>query len=127
MSVVVDSSELRDFAVDVRRLPASLSRHLLPVVHRGAVRVKESMRRDLQASSNAGFQYVARTVNYDVVEGAGGVAAEIGPTKPDGALANIAYFGSYKGGGTVRDPVKALEDEAPKFEKAILDVVEQLW
>ncbi len=37
MSVEVDASELREFAADVRHLPAELSRHLVPTVKRGAV------------------------------------------------------------------------------------------
>lgn len=128
VSVEVDASELREFAADVRHLPAVLSRHLVPTVKRGAARVKESMKRDLEQSGNAGFRYVSRTVGFDVSGSTvGDVVAEVGPSKPDGALANVAYFGTYKGGGTVRDPWEALGEEAEKFEKALAEEVAKLW
>lgn len=126
--VEIDTSELRAFAADMSRLPGELSRHLIPTVKRGAVNVKNQMITDLQESGNAGFRYVGRTVSFDMIDTGGAeVGAEIGPAKPDGGLANIAYFGTYKGGGTVRDPLEALMEEAPRFEKALGDIVEDLW
>jgi hypothetical protein len=67
-------------------------------------------------------------VNYDLETDGGELVAEIGPDKDlSGNLANIAYFGTWKGGGTVPDPVGALEAEAPNFEKALGDLVEELF
>ena len=87
-NVDLDMSEVRELAVDMTRVDARLTRHLMPVVRKGAVNIKDAMQADLRKSSNKGFQYVASTVSYDELDG--GFGAEIGPTKPGGALANIS-------------------------------------
>ena len=53
---------------------------------------------------------------------------EVGPRKgKPGSIANIAYFGGANGGGgTVPDPRGALEAEAPRFEKALTDLVGEI-
>ena len=121
-SVSVELSEVRAFARELEDAPLKVVREIVPVVRKGAVNIKSDMQADLRGSSNAGFRHVASTVSYDVVDGGFGV--EIGPSKPAGALANVAYFGTSRGGGTVADPVGALQAEVPRFEKAIDDILE---
>lgn len=94
---------------------------------KGALNIKRAMQQDLQQSGNAGIRHVARSISYDLIDGDNTVEAEIGPDKPSGALANIAYFGTSKGGGHTRDPIEALNEEAAVFEKAIADIVEDIW
>lgn len=125
--VEIDTSEVRQFAADATRLPGELSRWLRPAVSKGALNIKRAMQADLKASGNAGLRHVARSISYDLIDGDGTVEAEIGPDKPSGALANIAYFGTSKGGGHTRDPIEALNEEAAAFEKAIADIVEDIW
>lgn len=127
----MDSSELRALGADMRAIPESLARHVVPVVLKGALNVKESMRRDMEASTH--FKGVARSIGFDVRQtsfaGTGAVEAEIGPSADSGSpgnLANVAYFGTSRGGGTVRDPQAALDDEAPKFEAALGALLEDL-
>ena len=122
MSVSVDLGEVRAFARELEDAPLKVVREIIPVVRKGAVNIKSDMQADLRGSSNAGFRHVASTVSYDVVDGGFGV--EVGPSKPAGALANVAYFGTSRGGGTVADPVGALQAEVPRFEKAIDDILE---
>ena len=122
MSVSVDLGELRAFARELGDVPLRVAREVIPVVRKGAVNIKSDMQADLRGSSNAGFRHVASTVSYDVLDGGFGV--EVGPSKPAGALANVAYFGTSRGGGTVADPVGALQAEIPRFEKAIDDILE---
>lgn len=119
-----DMSEVRTLAADMRQVDSRLTRHLIPVVRKGAVNVKKSMQDDLRGSSNAGFRHVASTVGFDELDG--GLTAEIGPSKPAGALANIAFFGTSRGGGTVRDPGQALADEEPNFLRELEKVAEGL-
>ena len=126
MSVDIDVGEVRSFAVDVSRMPGELNRHLVPTLKRGGVQIKDAMRLDLEASSNGGIRAVARSVSFDLNDGAGFMEVEVGPSKPDGALANIAYFGTWKGGGHVTDPLVRLEEEAERFEAALADVVEEV-
>lgn len=123
-NVDLDMSEVRELAVDMTRVDSRLTRHLIPVVKRGALNVKNAMQADLRKSSNAGFRHVASTVNFDDLDG--GLGAEIGPTKPAGALANVAFFGTSRGGGTVRDPSEALADEEPNFIRELGRVAEEL-
>ena len=120
-SVSVELSEVRAFARELEDAPLKVVREIIPVVRKGAVNIKSDMQADLRGSSNAGFRHVASTVSYDVVDGGFGV--EVGPSKPAGALANVAYFGTSRGGGTVADPVGALQAEVPRFEKAIDDIL----
>lgn len=120
-SVSVELSEVRAFARELEDAPLKVVREIIPVVRKGAVNIKSDMQADLRGSSNAGFRHVASTVSYDVLDGGFGV--EVGPSKPAGALANVAYFGTSRGGGTVADPVGALQAEIPRFEKAIDDIL----
>ena len=77
-----------------------------------------------QTSSTPYFRQIASTVNYDITThqfaGDASVDAEIGYDKsagPAAALAGIAIFGTSRpGGATVRNPMEALNDEAPKLD-----------
>ena len=124
MTVSVDTSQVRTLAADLRQVDGRMTRHLIPVIKRGAVNIKESMQADLKGSGNAGFRHVASTVNFDVTDG--GFGFEVGPDKPAGALANIAYFGTSRGGGTVRDPKEALHDEEPNLLRELEKIAEGL-
>ena len=125
--VSIDAHEVRELAADFTRVPGELSRHAIPVLSKGALNIKNQMRESFEASGNAGFRYVGRTVSYDLATEGSELSAEIGPDKPSGALANVAIFGTPRGGGTVADPREALEAEAPRFEKALADLAEELF
>ncbi|MBM9432341.1 hypothetical protein JVW63_01265 [Flaviflexus sp. JY899] len=98
-------------------VPRKLQKEIPPIVKKGALNIKEAMRKDLMASSYSGINYVASTVSFDELDG--GFAAVIGPSsgrgRGKGSLANVAYFGTSRGGGTVRDPKEALADEEDNF------------
>ena len=125
--ISIDAHEVRELAADFTRIPGELSRHAIPVLSKGALNIKNQMRESFEASGNAGFRFVGRTVSYDLTTEGTELSAEIGPTKPEGALANVAIFGTPRGGGTVADPREALEAEAPRFEKALADLAEELF
>lgn len=122
--------KVRDLVADMSAIDVRVARHIPPVVRKGAVNIKDGMRRDLRGSSNRGFQAIAGTVSFDFREnfafGGGEISAEVGPVTPDGALENIAYFGSWKGGGTVADPATVLEDELPRFVRELEALAEEL-
>ena len=102
MSVVgVDASQLSDLA---SRLAATPRRSRLAVdaaVKRGAQNVKAAIRADLSGSSVAAFRRIP--VSYEI-RSAGVVSeADIAPERGGaGNLANIAFFGTSRGGGTHR-------------------------
>ena len=55
------------------------------------------------------------------------VSAVIGPEKgAPGSLANVAYFGTSRGGGTVADPEDALQEEADAFVEHFAAMAEEL-
>lgn len=125
MKIQVDTSEVRSAVADLNKVPTKLLREVPAVVKKGALNIKNAMRKDFEASNNAGFQYVGSTVTFDMTDQ--GFGAEIGPAKPRGALANVAWFGTSRGGGTVRDPAQALAAEEPKFIEQLERIVGDLF
>lgn len=115
--------ESRGFAEVVASFEGAIrasEREATAVVERGAVNIKKRMQRDLASSTH--FKGVAHAVSYDIrtlsAFGGGVVEAEIGPESGPGSsgnLANVAYFGTSRGGGTVPDPSVALAAEEPAF------------
>jgi hypothetical protein len=124
----LDVSGLNQFADELGSAAGKLLEGVRPVVAKGALNVKTSMRADMAGSEH--FKQVARSITYDTRQGVGWVEAEVGPVTEGatvGDLAHIAYFGGVRGGGgTVRDPQGNLDDEAANFEKALTDVVGDL-
>jgi hypothetical protein len=127
------SDELRAFSKDLTAAGSGIASKVLPVVHKGAGKIKRQLRSEMQASRS--FKGITRAIDYSMkygtgsrgAGGAGAIEAEIGPrTGSPGSLANIAYFGGSRGGGTVPDPKGALEAEVPHFEKALGDVLDGL-
>jgi hypothetical protein len=128
-TVDIDMHEVRDLAADFSQIPGELARHAIPVVEKAAMNVKKQLLAEMRASKH--FKGFAR-ISYDISSfqgfGGGEIVAEIGPDKDGpGAGANIAYFGTYKGGGTVPDPRGALEAEYPNLEKHLADLAEELF
>lgn len=92
------------------------------VVAKGAQNIK----RQLQAEADGSRHFrISRHISYDVKARLGGAEAEVGPEKVGaGNLANIAYFGTSRGGGaSLPDPAGALNDEIPGFEAALAALV----
>ena len=110
--ISMDMAEVRSLAADMTAVDGRLKRHLIPVVRKGGVNIKNQLRSEAEQSRHFKF---AHLISFDEIDGGYGV--EVGP-EPVGAgkLENIAYFGGvHGGGGTVPDPKGALEAEAPKF------------
>lgn len=118
--MTIDSREVRAFAVELAGEADRIAPEVARSVFRGASQIKAAMQADMSASTS--FKGVARSIDFDTMLERDAYAAEIGPRHGPGDagnLANIAYFGGSRGGGTVRDPQQALDDEAPKFERAL--------
>lgn len=126
----IDASELREFAAVLDAKAQATARQVRQVVSKGAVNIKNQMQ--VEAAGSRWFR-IASTISYDMREveafGGGVIEAEIGPNRRFRAarLANIAYFGGANGGGgTIPDPRGALDAEAPRFEKALSDLIGDL-
>jgi len=124
-SFAVDTHELSQLTADLIKAAPLAVLKVEPIVKKAAQNIKTAMQAD--ASKSRHFGQIAKTINYDITThqfgGDASIDAEIGYDKragPAAALAGIAIFGSSRpGGGTVRNPVEALNDEAPKLESAL--------
>lgn len=114
----VDVGELLALARDISGAGGRVTREARQSVSKGALNVKNQLRKDMSASRS--FKGVTPGIDYEMSGNDHFSEARIGPRKgKPGSLANIAYFGSSRGGGTVRDPKFALEEEAPRFFDAV--------
>ena len=122
-NVEIDASELREFSTELGKVPGKVVTGVRPAVVKAGVNMKKQLREEMDKSKH--FR-ASRSINFDVSDG--GLAVEVGPSKgKPGSIANIAYFGGVNGGGgTVPDPRGALEAEAPRFEKALTDLVGEI-
>ena len=120
MTVSVDAGELRTLSFDLARIPDKVQKGVRPVVVKGAMQVRDKMRKDMRESPS--FKGNARNISYDLKVDGGGVEAEIGP-KPTW-LAHIAYFGGANGGGGTVDILGPLGEEVEPFVSALGDLFE---
>lgn len=117
--MIVDASELSALG---RRMAASQTvAHKLigATVKKAAQNVKTAIEEDLASSSNGGFRQIG--VNYET----GGIGnteyADIGAFDGGASnLANIAFFGTARGGGTHRFYEHA-KDELPTLADYVAD------
>lgn len=120
--MTADVSELRRFATDLRNMPQYMRPEARKVIEKGGVNIKNQLRQEMQQSTH--FKQVARSISYDIRDRAETIELEVGPVKGSpGSLANIAYFGTSLGGGTVPDPELALDAEVPNLERYLADLV----
>ena len=122
--ISVDTSEVRAAVADMSGVDGRLRPNVSSSVLKGAINVQDDLR--AQMGGSASFGHLAGGISFDMVDD---FEAEIGPHKSHtGAKeaprrgANIAYFGTSKGGGSVEDPEEALNREIPKFEEALADI-----
>lgn len=117
-----DASEIDALAADLGKASAEVAVTVRQIIAKGAVNIKKQLREEMGGSGH--FGQAAASITYDLTAGADEVVAEVGPTKSGaGPLANIAYFGTSRGGGTVPDPMGALTAEGERtvayFDKLI--------
>ena len=118
-----DFSELRKLATDLREAGSVVRSEARAVVSKGALNIKNQMRDEAKRRH---YDFSHR-ITYDIKGGLDSIEAEIGPeTGGVGSLAGIAYFGGVNGGGgTVPDPMGALEAEAPNVERYLAELAEK--
>ncbi|MHC6592424.1 hypothetical protein [Arthrobacter sp. C152] len=102
-------------------------------VSKGALNVKNKIIKDFKSSRHfKGGKSINwnRDVRYNLTKTADSIEAEIGPYVDQegfGTLVGIAiHGGSRGGGGTVPDPLIALQDEEPNFLQATDDILAKL-
>ena len=120
-SVSLDTSEVRAAIRDMTSVSTRLRPDIASVVKRGATNIKDDMITQMTNSKHfKGFP----DISYDMKDD---FEAWIGPNKGGpGAGANLAYFGTSRGGGTVEDPEDTMEREIPAFEEHLGDIAERV-
>lgn len=118
----IDDSELRTLAADLTAAGDAATPAIRRALDESGGRIRSAMKADAAKSRHFRF---AKDISMGST---GDLEREIGAEKGGaGSLAHIAYFGGANGGGgTVRDPQQALDDEAPNFEDALGDVAEDI-
>ena len=121
MTFSIDDSELRTLAADLSRAGDVAQDRVKGPLDKSAQAIKAAMQADARKSRHFRF---AKDISIGSTESEREIGAEKGGA---GSLAHIAYFGGANGGGgTVRDPQQALDDEAPNFEESLADAVEDV-
>lgn len=119
----VDASELKRLGQEFIEAAQKIIPEARKVVDKGSLNIKKQIQADFRASKH--FRGV-RDVRYRVKSTGDTIEGSIAPHLDQegfGSLVGIAIHGGSKGGGgTVADPLLALEAEAPKFEEALLNV-----
>lgn len=116
---------LTEFIVELDKATSRALPEATAVVVKGALNIKRDWARRWSGLKHAPM--VGRAVSYDVTTTIGAISAEIGPDKAkrQGALGNLIEYGSVNNppipGGS-----PALDAEAPKFERAMLDLSRKL-
>lgn len=130
-------SDFDKFAAELIASGAKVAAGSRAVVQKGALNVKKDFNDSFRESKH--FKGAAGSVTFDTKITADGIEAEIGPDKdrhwgtpgpgksrPAAPIANIAIFGGARGGGgSVDDPQKHLDAEAPKFEAAMNALIDR--
>ena len=118
------AAELRSLAENLGKIAGSALKDVDAVVQNGALNVKKEMQADVSASPH--FKGMAGSISYDSAYRLGAVRYEVGPDKGrrGGALGNIYYFGTSRGGGS-GDIEKPLRSEEPRLQSALKDLADK--
>lgn len=119
------AAELRQFATNLGRIAGSAVKDVDGVLKKGVQNMKNEMQSDARASKH--FHGMAGSISYDSFYLPGRVRYVVGPDKSrrGGALGNIYYFGTSRGGGS-GDIDKPLRSEEPRTMSA-LDALAAKW
>lgn len=125
----IEASGFEELAADMQAAPDSLISEVGKVVSKGALNIKQQIQKDFNGSRHFGRMSPGSapvSVRYNRKVLANSAEAEIAPfLEQEGFryLIGIAiHGGSRGGGGTVPDPLIAMQAEAPGFEQALLNL-----
>lgn len=123
------AAELRKLSANMGKIAGSALKDVDAVIQKGALNIKDEMRADVHGSlhfSSKKKSGLEQSITYDSHYLPGRVRYEIGPdkSKRGGALGNIYYFGTSRGGGS-GDIDKPLRSESPRTQSALTDLFEK--
>ncbi|MCI1635205.1 hypothetical protein [Bifidobacterium sp.] len=96
---MIDVSQVNALAQKLAAAPLKKQALVAAAVKKGAQNIKEAIQEDVQGSSNKAIRRIP--IAYEMKAESTRIEADIGPRKEGaGNLANIAFFGTERGGGT---------------------------
>ena len=121
---MADDGTLRGFAADLGKVASSALGDVDKVVKKGAQNLKEDYAAQASASTHFG-DGLPEAITYDSFYLPGRVQYEVGPDKwrRGGALGNIFFFGTPRGGGGTGDIDGPLDREQPRMMRALDDLL----
>lgn len=130
MKIKATYSDLDHLIHDLGEIRRELMPEVRQVTSKGALNVKQGWARRWEGHST--IRHLPRAINYDLTEGPGFVAAEVGPAheRTQGTLGHIIEFGRAEYGTLRNAPIPggqpALDDEDPRYVRALADVAEKV-
>lgn len=95
---MIDAGQINELAEKLATVAARKHVLVAAAVKHGAQNIKESVQSDLQSSGNRAIRHIG--VTYEMKGKGTVIEADIGPRKGGASdLANIAFFGTSRGGG----------------------------
>ena len=112
------SAELHRLATNLGRVAGSAVKDVDEVLKKGVQNIKNEMQADVSGSAH--FKGMAGSISYESFYLPGRARYVVGPDKArrGGALGNIYYFGTSRGGGS-GDIDKPLRSEEPRTMSAL--------
>jgi hypothetical protein len=96
---LIDVSQVNALAQKLAVVPLKKHALVAAAVKKGAQNIKEAIQADVQGSSNKAIRRIP--IAYEMKDEGTRIEADIGPREGGaGDLANIAFFGTSRGGGT---------------------------
>lgn len=123
----VDLSELRAFSANLGKIASGALKDVDAVLKKGVDNMKREMQADIKTSKHFSSKKksgLEQSITYESHYLPGRARWVVGPDKSrrGGALGNIYYFGTSRGGGS-GDIEKPLRSEEPRTVKALGDLV----
>ena len=118
------ADELQRFANDLGKIASKALPEVDAVLKKGAQNIKDDLVDGIPSGSS--WRALKGSISYDSMYGIGHAKYEIGPDKGrrGGALGNIYYFGTSRGGGT-GDLEGPLARETPNLERELNKLVDK--
>lgn len=113
MSADADFSEMRNLAFDLGRAQATVYPKVRAIVQKTMYDAKRDMQAEAEAGGASGGR-LAPTISYETKEQADGIVAEVGPVKGGAGSLALLYFGNYKSGPVIKDPLFAMQRNVDK-------------
>ena len=121
MSISMDMIGGRELEAALGVVSATVTVAAREVVERGGLNVKKAWAENARGTAGAAARHYPGSISYDMH----GLEVEVGPDKgrTQGPLGNLLEYGSAHN-PPHWDGQRALDDEAPRFEKALGDMLD---